>query len=90
MKLNESEGYDEASLTRKTESKPDSYFPNWDKSDRRILGCDAKRKSKRGTVKDESSDAHSRCGKTRSSDERAVMATERRGFVVYTSEMKQP
>ncbi len=47
-------------------------------------------KSKRGTVKDESSDAHSRCGKTRSSDERAVMATERRGFVVYTSEMKQP
>ncbi len=57
---------------------------------RRILGCDAKRKSKRGTVKDESSDAHSRCGKTRSSDERAVMATERRGFVVYTSEMKQP
>ena len=47
-------------------------------------------KSKRGTVKDESSDARSRCGKTRSSDERAVMATERRGFVVYTSEMKQP
>ncbi len=37
MKLNESEGYDEASLTRKTESKPDSYFPNWDKSDGNLI-----------------------------------------------------
>ncbi len=39
-------------------------------------------KSKRGTDKDESSDAHSRCGKTRSSDERAVIVTERRSFVI--------
>lgn len=46
--------------------------------------------SKRWTVEDESSKVHSRCGKTRSSDEQAVMAMERRGFVIYTSKIKQP
>jgi len=40
--------------------------------------------------KDESRDAKSRCGRTRSSAETAVMAVERRGSVIYTSEIKQP
>lgn len=47
-------------------------------------------KSKRWTVKDESSEVYSRCGKTRSSEEGAVMVLERRGFVIYTSEREQP
>lgn len=47
-------------------------------------------KSKRWNVKDKSSEVHTRCGKTRSSVEAAVMAVERRGFVIYTSEIEQP
>jgi len=40
--------------------------------------------------KGESRDAKLGCGRTRSSDETAVMAVERRGSVVYTSEIEQP
>jgi len=48
-------------------------------------------KSKPGEPdEDESIDAKSRCGRTRSSGEVAVMAVERRGSVIYTSEIKQP
>ena len=47
-------------------------------------------KSKRGTVKDESSDAEWRCGRIRSSDEVTVMAMERRDSVIYPLEIKQP
>lgn len=47
-------------------------------------------KSKRYTDKDESSDAGSRCGRIRSSEEFAVMAEERRDSVIYTSKVKQP
>jgi len=38
----------------------------------------------------ESRDAKSRCGRTRSSVETAVIEVERRGSVIYTSEIKQP
>lgn len=47
-------------------------------------------KSKRSTVKDESSDEPAKCGRTRSSEEIAVMAMERRDSVIYTLEVKQP
>jgi hypothetical protein len=40
--------------------------------------------------KGESREAAPGCGRTRSSDETAVMAAERRGPVIYTSEVKQP
>jgi len=42
------------------------------------------------TDKGESRNAKSRCGRTRSSDETAVMVAERRGSVIYTLEVKQP
>lgn len=47
-------------------------------------------KSKRSTVKDETSDEPVRCGRIRSSEEIAVMAMERRDSVIYTLEVKQP
>jgi hypothetical protein len=40
--------------------------------------------------KGESRDAAAGCGRTRSSEEAAVMAVERRGSAIYTSEVKQP
>jgi len=42
------------------------------------------------TDKGESREAKTRCGRIHSSEESAVMAVERRGSVIYTSEIKQP
>jgi len=48
-------------------------------------------KSKLGRPdKDESREAKFGYGRTRSSEEAAVMAVERRGSVIYTSEIEQP
>ena len=44
----------------------------------------------RESVEGESRDAEFGCGRIRSSVEAAVMAVERRGSVIYTSEIKQP